>query len=130
MKLMYIGIAAPAAPISAPDTVHANSLSCSVGTPKHSAASSLSRIARRPRPRRLDAHHRGKRADAEERGSAEIQVSGVAAQDVPGRGEDDELGPDEAGVEEVLVRSAQSRACGERTRHRHADPEFHRPKSP
>src|SRR5712691_5034709 len=49
-KLMYIGIAAPAAPISAPETVHANSFSCSVGTPKHSAASSLSRIARRPRP--------------------------------------------------------------------------------
>ena len=47
---MYIGSGAPAAPIRAPDTVQANSLSFSVGTPEHSAASSLSRIARSPRP--------------------------------------------------------------------------------
>ena len=49
MNERYIGIGAPAAPISAPDTVQAKSLSLS-GTPEHSAASSESRIARRPRP--------------------------------------------------------------------------------
>ena len=53
MKLKYIGIGAPAAPMSAPDTVHAKSFSLRVGTPEHSAASSESRIARSfqvPRP--------------------------------------------------------------------------------
>src|ERR1051325_7904044 len=47
MKLRYIGIGAPAAPIKAPDTVQAKSLSLSVGTPEHSAASSASRGAGR-----------------------------------------------------------------------------------
>ena len=50
MKLRYIGIGAPAAPISAPETVQAKTFSFSVGTPLASAASSLSRMARRPRP--------------------------------------------------------------------------------
>ena len=50
MKLRYMGIGAPAAPMSAPETVQAKSLSLSVGTPQDSAASSLSRRARSPRP--------------------------------------------------------------------------------
>ena len=50
MKERYIGIGAPAAPISAPETAQAKSLSFSVGTPEHSAASSESRMARSPRP--------------------------------------------------------------------------------
>ncbi len=50
MNDRYIGIGAPATPISAPESVQAKSLSRSVGTPLASAASSLSRIARSPRP--------------------------------------------------------------------------------
>ena len=50
MNDRYMGIEAPAAAISAPETTQALSFSRSVGTPLASAASSLSRIARRPRP--------------------------------------------------------------------------------
>ena len=50
MKLMYSGNGAPATPIRAPDSVVAEELQLNVGTPTDSAASSLSRIARSPRP--------------------------------------------------------------------------------
>src|SRR4029079_13118924 len=49
-KPMKYGNGAPAMPISAPDTAVAISLSCKVGTPEASAASSSSRIAANPLP--------------------------------------------------------------------------------
>ena len=50
--LKYIGMGAPATPIKAPETTQAISLMRRVGTPEHSAASSESRTARRPRPKK------------------------------------------------------------------------------
>ena len=47
--------------------------------------------------------HRGIGAECEERGGAEIHVAGIAAEDVPGGREHDELQHGVAGEEDVIV---------------------------
>src|SRR5258705_199153 len=92
-------------PMRAPESVVAISLSLRVGTPEASAASSSSRMVAKPEPS----------FEGSDGGDAEIHVAAIAAQDVPGGPEHDELQHRVAG-EEIIVIAEQAH---ETEQHRH-----------